>query len=124
MVDEKECNRGIAESIDISVVCNDILDCPSMVGCTLSEINSLRETYEKLAHEERLRDDSVCLSPLFGAYVYLWTIKSMDYNEIIQTLGVPIYEGNFLCEICSKFTTFAKSGKRLQICIKDRISLV
>ena len=59
-------------------------------------MNELKNIYEKLASEERLRDASMKLTPDFGAYVYLWTIEELSYSQLVQKLCGSLYEGNFV----------------------------
>ena len=53
----------------------------SLVDDIAHEVQALKNTYEQLASEERLRDPLMSLTPEFGAYVYAWTIKQCSYKS-------------------------------------------
>tara|TARA_Y100000389_G_scaffold187611_1_gene209230 strand:- start:324 stop:2663 length:2340 start_codon:yes stop_codon:yes gene_type:complete len=60
------------------------------------EIDTLKQTYNQLINEERLQNYDTNISPLFGAYVYLWVVEKRSYNELIHFTNCELYEGNFV----------------------------
>lgn len=97
MIDEKEINKEDTDKpVDMKSVCEDLMSCTSTISHVDYEMKQLRKTYETLSAEERLRDPSVSLTPLFGAYVYLWTVQNLSYNEIQAKMPTELYEGNFV----------------------------
>ena len=96
-IDERELNKE--ESDDgqsFREKFKTIVSDASVINNVEYELNELKNIYEKLASEERLRDASMKLTPDFGAYVYLWTIKEFSYSQLVEKLGGTLYEGNFV----------------------------
>ena len=95
LIDEKELNKE-DEGTNISDYYTEFLSNDLEINETKYEINCLNNIYEKLAHEERLRDMKYNMTPIFGCYVYLWTIQKLSYNEISEKMCNSLYEGNFV----------------------------
>ena len=36
------------------------------------------------------------MTPMFGCYVYLWTIEKWNFNSIQEKMCSELYEGNFV----------------------------
>ena len=118
LVDEKECNKDGGADCDMNSLYTDLLPSVADIGLITTETEALKTKYSQLATEERLRDYSAELTPLFGAFVYLWTIEGTSYNDIMQRLQIPIYEGNFVRDmlkvhnICEEWKTVAEIYQR------------
>ena len=57
--------------------------------------NKLKEIYDILDKQQRLRDYRYTLCPAFGCYVYLWNI-GYSFSDIQKILPWELYEGNFV----------------------------
>ena len=74
-IDERELNKEESDdNQSFREKFKTIVSDSSVINNVEYELNELKNIYEKLASEERLRDASMKLTPDFGAYVYLWTI--------------------------------------------------
>ena len=96
-IDERELNKEESDdNQSFREKFKTIVSDSSVINNVEYELNELKNIYEKLASEERLRDASMKLTPDFGAYVYLWTIEELSYSQLVQKLCGSLYEGNFV----------------------------
>ena len=96
-IDERELNKEESDdNQSFREKFKTIVSDASVINNVEYELNELKNIYEKLAIEERLRDASMKLTPDFGAYVYLWTIEELSYSQLVQKLCGSLYEGNFV----------------------------
>tara|TARA_Y100000389_G_scaffold204574_1_gene258089 strand:- start:19194 stop:21542 length:2349 start_codon:yes stop_codon:yes gene_type:complete len=95
MIDEKELNKDDIE-LNTNTIYGDILQNKDNVYIVEKEMSYLQELYDTLSLEERLRDNDYKLTPIFGCYVYLWTVSLYSYNDIVQKICSSLYEGNFV----------------------------
>ena len=96
-IDERELNKDESDdNQSFREKFKTIVSDSSVINNVEYELNELKNIYEKLASEERLRDASMKLTPDFGAYVYLWTIEELSYSQLVQKLCGSLYEGNFV----------------------------
>ena len=95
LIDEKELNKEENEEnlVDICITLGIDNSCVKEIEY---EMNNLKEIFNTLHQEERLRDMNYCMTPMFGFYCYLWTINGCNYNEIQEKLCGSLYEGNFV----------------------------
>ena len=94
LIDEKELNKDDEGLGDISDIYKEL-------GATdhkevTNEMKYLKNKYEELHSEERLRDMNYNMTPVFGCYVYLWTIEKNNFNSIQEKMCNELYEGNFV----------------------------
>ena len=94
LIDEKELNKDTDGAASASHM-YEALCVPNQQEVS-NEMNYLKNKYEELHGEERLRDMNYNMTPMFGCYVYLWTIEKWNFNSIQEKMCNELYEGNFV----------------------------
>ena len=94
LIDEKELNKDTDGAASASHMYKAL--CVPNHQEVSNEMNYLKNKYEELHGEERLRDMNYNMTPMFGCYVYLWTIEKWCFNGIQEKMCSELYEGNFV----------------------------
>ena len=115
LIDEKELNKDDDENNckTFKEKYEHLFDNQDVLNEVSNELTNLRQTYENLYNEGRLRNSSMSLTPDFGPYVYLWIVGGLSFNEISEKMCSTLYEGNFVKNmlkvhnICEEFKNTA-----------------